>query len=59
MKIQIQHKNVYGNDWYYPVCEQAKIFASISNKITLTLETLELIKMLGYEIEVVPSVTTL
>ena len=51
MKIQVEVKNVYGNETVYPYCEQAKLFARIAGTKTLTVETLKSIKALGYEIE--------
>ena len=51
--IQVTFKNVYGNEIVYPVSESAKLFARIAGTKTLTSETLTLIKLLGYTIEVV------
>lgn len=50
MEITIKHKNVYGNDLIYPVCDKAKIFASIANTKTLSIRDLALIKSLGYAV---------
>lgn len=50
MKIAVKIKNVYGNPTVYPVCDNAKLFAKIANTKTLTRDTLEQIKKLGYEI---------
>lgn len=52
MKIIIKKKSVYGKDLYYPLCENSKIFANLTDSKTLTLYSLQLIKQLGYEIEV-------
>ncbi len=52
MIIQVEIKNVYGNENIYPACDKAKTFASIAGTITLTKSTLASIKSLGYEIKV-------
>jgi copper chaperone CopZ len=52
MKITIQIKNVYGKEAIYPICEKGKIFAEIAGTKTLTRQTIQQIKSLGYEIEV-------
>lgn len=49
--IKVTIKNVYGNDYIYPVCEKAKLFTKITGRKTLSRETLEIIKELGYEVE--------
>jgi hypothetical protein len=51
-KITIKIKNNYGQEVAYPVCEQAKLFAHLTNTKTLTREALQIIKALGYSIEV-------
>lgn len=53
MKIQITIRNVYGNEQAYPVCDAAKLFAEIAGSKTLTPHTLNRVKRLGYQIEVV------
>ncbi len=53
MSIQVKIKNVYGTEKIYPVCEQAKLFAQLAGQKTLTTREINLIKQLGYEIEVV------
>ena len=52
MNIQVEIKNVYGNELIYPICSSAKTFADIENTKTLTFETIQLIKKLGYTIEI-------
>ena len=52
MKIIVKIKNVYGNKTIYPVCDTAKIFASISGNKTLIPPVIEKIKQLGYTVEV-------
>lgn len=51
MKIQIEAKEVYGETKVYPVCEKAKLFASIAGTKTLTRAVLEDIARLGYQVE--------
>jgi len=46
--IQIEIKRVYGNVVAYPLCTQAKIFASIAGTSTLTSANLKRIQALGY-----------
>lgn len=60
MKIQVEIKTVYGNSLIYPVCNQAKLFAKLAgNQKTLTRENIDLIKELGYVIDVRQSITEL
>ena len=53
MKIQIEIRNVYGNETAYPACRHAKFLAAMAGTATLTPEKLSLIAANGYEIEVV------
>jgi hypothetical protein len=50
MKITVKIKNVFGNERIYPVCPQAKLFARISGHKTLTRDTIDLIKKMGYSV---------
>ena len=50
MKITVKIKNVFGNERIYPVCTQAKLFARISGHKTLTRDTIDLIKKMGYSV---------
>lgn len=52
MKITVEFKFVYGNDLCYPVCDQAKLFALLCNRKTLSTSDIGIIKQLGYTIEV-------
>ena len=52
MQIQVEVKNVYGNQVVYPICPAAVWFARIAGTKTLTLDTLNCIKALGYTVEV-------
>ncbi len=48
--IVVNIKSVYGVEKIYPVCEHARIFASIAGTKTLTVETIDSVKGLGFEI---------
>ena len=49
MNLIVSKKNVYGVERVYPVCNKAKLFATISGNKTLLPEVIELIKKLGYK----------
>ncbi len=55
MMIQIEIRNVYGNETIYPANETAATFARIAGTKTLRPDTIKLAKALGYAVEVVPS----
>ena len=58
MKIQVEVRNVFGNRLIYPVCENAKKFANLTGKKTLSIDALKLIESLGYMVEpITPSLT--
>ena len=46
----VEKKNVYGVERVYPICNKAKLFASISGNKTLLPEVIELVKKLGYNL---------
>ena len=48
MEAIVQIKNVFGNKTVYPVNEAAKTLAAIAGTKTLTTETIELAKQLGF-----------
>jgi len=50
MELVVSKKNVYGVERVYPVCNKAKLFASISGNKTLLPEVIELVKELGYNL---------
>jgi hypothetical protein len=52
--IHVRVMDVYGKRVVYPVCDHAKVFASIAGTKTLTEVTLRCIQKLGYEIHVIP-----
>ena len=48
--IIVKRKSSWGNEWIYPVCTKAKLFASIAGNKTLRPDVIELIKKLGYNL---------
>ena len=50
MELIVEKKSVYGNQLIYPICNKAKLFASISGNKTLLPEVIEDIKKLGYKL---------
>lgn len=50
LKIIIKKKTVYGNELFYPVCENSKKFCKLTNKKTLDHRDIELIRSLGFEV---------
>ena len=50
MNLIVEKKNVYGVERVYPVCNKAKLFATISGNKTLLPEVIEQIKKLGYKL---------
>jgi hypothetical protein len=53
MTIQVNIKQVYGVERIYPVNDQAIILAQLTRKKTLDRTDINLIKKLGYNVEVV------
>jgi hypothetical protein len=53
MNIEVKIKNVYGNQRIYPVCQNAKLFCALTKTETITFQSLDVIKALGYKIVVV------
>lgn len=52
-EILVKIKNVYGTDQIYPACPEAEIFAQLAGTKTLTKTAINLIKDLGFKIQVV------
>ena len=48
MELVVEIKNVYGVEQVYPVCNKAKLFASIAGTKTLTHKVMIDIASLGY-----------
>ena len=53
MTIQVKIKNVYGCERIYPVNQKAVWLTSLTRKKTLDRDEIEVIKKLGYTVEVV------
>jgi hypothetical protein len=45
----------YGQQVVYPACERAEIFCQMVSQKTLTPRLIQLIKKLGYRVEVIPT----
>jgi hypothetical protein len=55
--IKVTIKDVYGEQKVYPSCDDAQRFANIAGTKTLTPTSIEMIKLLGYDIDIVhPSI---
>lgn len=52
--LHVRVMDVYGKRVVYPVCDKAKVFASIAGTKTLTDSNLMYIKKLGYTLHVIP-----
>lgn len=52
MNITVQIKNIYGADKVYPVCDTAKKLANLAGTKTFTRQAIEVIKSLGYTVNV-------
>ena len=50
--ITVELREQYGAQVIHPVCPAAKLFARIAGTKTLTRDTVQTIKTLGYRIEV-------
>jgi hypothetical protein len=50
LTIVVTTRTVYGNPVIYPACDQSRTFAQLAGTKTLTLQALQKIKALGYEI---------
>lgn len=49
-KIEVQIKNVYGEEKIYPVCDKAKVFCAMLQQKTLTKPDIDKIKQLGFRV---------
>lgn len=53
--IQVVLAQQYGQEVIKPVCANANIFCELAGTKTLTRRTIDLIKKLGYRVEVIPT----
>ena len=54
-RIQVELKSLYGREIIYPACPQADGFCQLIGQKSLTRHQVDLIKSLGYEVQVVTS----
>ena len=59
MTIHVQIKTVYGKELIYPCCDTSKLLVALTGAKTFTRKDIDVIKALGYSIEVVQQVTKL
>jgi hypothetical protein len=52
MNITVSIRTHYGTQYIYPVCDAAQIFCDLTGKKTLSHKDIDLIKYLGYSINV-------
>ena len=52
MNITVEQRQIYGNTFFYPACEQSKLFCKLTDSKTLTRRAIDTIKELGYKIDV-------
>lgn len=57
--IKVRLGSAYGKEFIYPVCDKAQLFCDIAGAKSLTRKQVECIKALGFDVEVVPEVTSL
>lgn len=57
--ITVQIKNVYGEEKIYPSCKESEFFAKLAGTKTLTKDKINLIKEMGYTINVQQNIVTL
>jgi len=57
--IKVTIKSVYGKELVYPVSEMAKLFAELLGRKTLVARDIQIIKQMGYTVEVVLEKETL
>ena len=56
--IKIQIRNIYGDEKFYPICDTAKALARLAGTKTITPGAYEIIKSLGYSVELVTAPNT-
>lgn len=57
--ITVQIKTHYGTQFIYPICDAAQKLCALTGKKTLSHRDIDLIKYLGYSIEVQQTKVTL
>lgn len=51
-ELLVEVDRVYGKKTVYPLCDKAKLFASLSGTKTLTPHAIDCIKALGYTLKI-------
>ena len=59
MSITVQIKTHYGTQYIYPICDAAQKLCSLTGKKTFSRRDIDLIKYLGYSINVQQTEVTL
>lgn len=57
--ITVRITSSYGKERIFPVCAKAELFCKIARAKSLTRNDIDHIKALGFDVEVVPEVTSL
>jgi len=57
-EVQVEIRNVYGNELIYPVNETAKLLTALTGKKTLSSWDIKNIKALGYTVTAITNQTT-
>ena len=52
MIIEVEVKNIYGKETFYPLCDKAILLTRLTGNKTLTIDSLKTIRSLGYEVAV-------
>ena len=50
--IKVEIKNVYGTERIYPLCDNAKRFARLTNTKTFNRAIISIIKQIGIQVEI-------
>ena len=48
--LTLERKSVYGRDLFYPACDKSNILCELIGAKTLPIESLQLIKQLGFTV---------
>jgi hypothetical protein len=59
MEITVEIRNVYGNKTVYPVCNNARLLCDLAGTKTFTRRIMDIVKKLGYTINIKQNQTTL
>lgn len=59
LSIQVTVRQAYGQERVYPVCDKAKLFASLIGGKIFSPDDLRIIGLLGYKIEFIPQTVSI